>query len=113
MKDIPLVSIIVVTYNSSKYILETLESAKDQTYKNIELIVTDDSSKDNTVELCKEWMQKNSARFVRTEVITVPQNSGIAANCNRGVNAAEGTCISLETRIWIADGSRIWRNSIQ
>ena len=95
MKDIPLVSIIVVTYNSSKYILETLESAKDQTYKNIELIVTDDSSKDNTVELCKEWMQKNSARFVRTEVITVPQNSGIAANCNRGVNAAEGTWVKF------------------
>jgi len=40
-------------------------------------------------------MQKNSARFVRTEVITVPQNSGIAANCNRGVNAAEGTWIKF------------------
>lgn len=95
MENRPLVSIIVVTYNSSKYILETLDSAREQTYKNIELIVTDDCSKDNTVELCKEWMQKNSGRFVRTEVITVPKNSGIAANCNRGVNAAKGTWIKF------------------
>ncbi|MBP1593334.1 MAG: glycosyltransferase [Bacteroidetes bacterium] len=95
MENRPLVSIIVVTYNSSKYILETLDSAREQTYKNIELIVTDDCSKDNTVELCKEWMQKNSGRFVRTEVITVPKNLGIAANCNRGVNAAKGTWIKF------------------
>ena len=38
----PLVSIIIITYNSAKYVLETLESAKLQTYKNIELIISDD-----------------------------------------------------------------------
>nr|WP_320039444.1 glycosyltransferase [uncultured Bacteroides sp.] len=95
MKNTPLVSIIVVTYNSSEFVLETLESAKEQTYQNIELIVTDDCSKDNTVELCKEWIQKNCDRFVRTEVVTVPQNTGIAANCNRGGGAAEGSWIKF------------------
>ena len=39
----PLVSINITTYNSSKFIIETLESAKMQTYQNIELIVSDDS----------------------------------------------------------------------
>ena len=59
----PLVSIIVITYNSSKYVLETLESAKAQTYQNIELIVTDDCSNDNTVEICRKWIEENKERF--------------------------------------------------
>ena len=60
----PLVSIIVMTYNSEKYILETLESVRAQTYKNIELLVTDDCSIDNTVELVNVWIQENKFRFL-------------------------------------------------
>jgi len=86
----PLVSIIVITYNSSKYVLETLESAKAQTYKNIELIVSDDCSTDNTVEICRKWIEENKERFVRTELITFERNTGIAPNCNRGLFAAQG-----------------------
>ena len=89
----PLVSIVVVTYNSSQYVLETLESAKAQTYRNIELIVTDDCSTDNTVEVCRDWMEENKERFVRTELITVEKNTGISPNCNRGYNAANGEWI--------------------
>jgi len=47
--SLPLVSIVVVTYNSSSTILETLDSIKAQTYRNIELIVSDDHSTDNTI----------------------------------------------------------------
>lgn len=86
----PLFSIIIVTYNSSKYVLETLESAKAQTYKNIELIVTDDCSSDDTVEICRNWMNENKERFVRTELLTVEKNTGISQNCNRGFKAARG-----------------------
>ena len=50
----PLVSVVIITYNSEKTIIETLESIKNQTYKNIELIISDDFSKDNTVEICKQ-----------------------------------------------------------
>lgn len=89
----PLVSINVITYNSSKFVLETLESAKAQTYQNIELIVSDDCSTDNTVEICREWIEKNKDRFVRTELITVEKNTGIAANCNRAVKACRGEWI--------------------
>ncbi|MFY7734922.1 MAG: glycosyltransferase, partial [Bacteroidia bacterium] len=46
-----LVSVPVVTYNAAEFVLETLESIFNQTYQNIELIVSDDCSKDNTVEI--------------------------------------------------------------
>lgn len=86
----PLVSIIVITYNSSEYVLETLESAKVQTYPNIELIISDDCSTDDTVEICRKWLEKNKERFVRTELITVEKNAGVSANCNRGLYASKG-----------------------
>ncbi|MGM0945457.1 MAG: glycosyltransferase family 2 protein [Bacteroidota bacterium] len=91
----PLVSIIVITYNSSKYVLETLESAKAQTYRNIELIISDDGSKDDTVEICKNWLDKNQSRFIRTELIKVDQNTGTSGNCNRGVKAGTGEWIKI------------------
>lgn len=94
MKDYqPLVSIVVITYNSSKYVLETLESAKKQTYPNIELIVTDDCSTDNTVEMCREWLEKNAQRFVRVELVISNKNTGIPANSNRGCKKAKGEWI--------------------
>jgi alpha-1,3-rhamnosyltransferase len=89
----PLVSIIVVTYNSSKYVLETLESAKAQTYQNIELIVSDDCSTDNTIEICNNWININKDRFVRIELLMIEKNTGVSANCNRGYRAANGEWI--------------------
>lgn len=89
----PLVSIIVVTYNSSKYVLATLQSAKSQTYKNIELIVTDDCSVDDTVEIVKKWISENKDIFTKAELITTTINTGVSANCNRGLRAARGEWI--------------------
>ncbi len=85
-----LVSVVVITYNSAKYVLETLESTKAQTYRNIELIITDDSSKDNTIEICQNWLEENKQRFVRTKLITSDTNIGISANLNRGLHAVNG-----------------------
>lgn len=82
-----LISTGVITYNSSKYILEALDSIKNQTYQNIELIISDDGSTDNTIELCKEWINENGSRFVRTEIIVPPHNTGTAGNCNRLMKA--------------------------
>lgn len=86
----PLVSVPVITYNSSKYVIETLESIKFQTYQNLELIVSDDCSTDNTVELCRNWIEKNKGRFVRTELLTVEKNTGVSENCNRSEAACRG-----------------------
>jgi len=86
----PLVSIIVITYNSSAYVIETLESAKEQTYNNIELIVSDDYSNDNTVEICSKWFENNRRRFVNIKIVTFSKNTGVTGNCNRGLNATTG-----------------------
>lgn len=91
----PLVSVAVITYNSSKYVLETLESIKGQTYHNIELIISDDCSPDNTVQICKDWIEKNKARFVRTQIVTVEKNTGVSANCNRAEDACKGEWVKL------------------
>lgn len=90
MSSNPLVSIGVITYNSGKYVLETLESVKNQSYKNIELIISDDCSKDNTVELCTNWLKKNKGRFVDAKIVTTDHNTGISANLNRVVAASTG-----------------------
>ena len=91
----PLISIVVITYNSSKYILETLESTIVQTYQNIELIVSDDCSTDNTVIICRKWIEENKERFVNTKFITAEHNTGITANVNRGLLSSKGEWIKF------------------
>ena len=90
MKNQPLISVTIVTYNSAEYIIETLESVKAQTYPKIELIISDDCSKDDTVVLCREWLVKNGARFERTELIETKKNTGVSANLNRAEAACRG-----------------------
>lgn len=85
-----LVSVIVLSYRSADTIIETLESIKKQTYSNIELIVTDDCSPDNTVEIVNKWIEINGERFVDAKCLTALQNTGLPANFNRGLNAAKG-----------------------
>ncbi|MBP5547919.1 MAG: glycosyltransferase family 2 protein [Bacteroidales bacterium] len=88
-----LVTVIVVTYNSSKYVLETLESVYRQTYADIELIVSDDCSNDNTFELCGQWLDEHKNRFVRAELIQTPNNEGICYNYNYALKQSTGEWI--------------------
>jgi alpha-1,3-rhamnosyltransferase len=90
-----LVSVIIVSYNSANYIEETLDSVYNQTYDNIELIISDDCSTDNTIEICEKWLSHKKNRFVNTIIIRVDKNSGTAANCNRGVKASCGSWVKL------------------
>jgi len=93
--DKPLVSVVIVTYNSMPLILDTLNSIKVQTYDNIELIVSDDNSTDETVTECQRWMEENKERFVHCEVITTSKNTGVAPNANRGVRKCHGEWIKV------------------
>ena len=85
----PPVTVYVVTYNSSNTVVETLESIKGQTYKEIGLIVSDDCSTDNTVKMCEDWMTQNKARFLFTQILTTPINTGVSANVNRALDACK------------------------
>ena len=86
-----LVTILVTTYNSEQYILETLESVKKQSYEELELIVSDDASTDRTVELVEQWLEKNQQRFRRSIVLIADRNYGISKNFNRGMSETNGS----------------------
>ncbi|GAF03242.1 glycosyltransferase [Saccharicrinis fermentans] len=93
----PLVSIVVSTFNSSKFIIETLESFKWQTYPNIELIVGDDASSDNTVAMVKDWLaiDDHEKCFQGVKVIEGAVNIGVSANANRSLKEAAGQWIKF------------------
>ena len=86
----PLVSVNVVSYNAAQFVEETLESIKAQTYQNIELIISDDASTDQTVEICKKWLENNRQRFVYSALITSEKNTGVSGNGNRALAASHG-----------------------
>lgn len=90
-----LVSIVIITYNSSIFITETLASIAAQTYKDIELIVSDDCSTDNTLEIVKNWISFNSDRFVNVEICESSVNQGVIQNVNKGMFKCSGEWIKL------------------
>lgn len=85
-----LVSVVVLSYRSAETIVETLDSIKNQTYPNIELIVTDDASPDNTVQVVQQWIAENEGALAAIKLVTSDKNTGLPANINRGLKAATG-----------------------
>ncbi len=88
-----LVSVLVITYNSEKYVIETLNSIKNQTYNNLELIISDDNSQDNTINLCEHWVNENKSFFKKINIVRSPINTGITKNINRGFSRCSGEYI--------------------
>ena len=91
----PLISIVVVSYLSQDTILETLDSIKNQTYRNLEVIITDDNSSDDTLRIAKQWSLDNSGLFVNIEIVSTKTNTGVSCNCNRGASVARGEWIKF------------------
>ena len=58
----PLVTIVVVCRNQAPYVVECLESIRQQTYDNIELIIVDDCSQDDSVSTISEWLETTGVR---------------------------------------------------
>ena len=81
-----LVTVLVVSYQSEKFIIETLNSVFCQSYPNIELIISDDCSDDNSFQIASDWLKINSTRFVQSKLIKSEKNLGTSANINRGLS---------------------------
>lgn len=88
MKEQVLVSIIVPVYNSGLYLSDCLNSISHQTYKTYELILINDGSTDNSVEIIKNFIRGNS--HVRVVLIDLAQNVGQSAARNKGIQNALG-----------------------
>ena len=83
----PIISIIIPVYNVSDYIKKCIESVVNQTYSNIEIIVIDDFSQDDSISKVKEF--KDS----RIKIISQAKNRGVSAARNTGMDAAKGEFI--------------------
>lgn len=95
----PFVSIIMPAYNAEKTVKNSVLSALNQTYRDFELIIIDDGSKDNTPHILKELAQTDP----RIRVLRNDPNIGVSKSRNRGINEASGE--------WIAflDSDDLWR----
>lgn len=85
------ISIITPSYNSAQYIGRTIDSILQQTYKNWELLIIDDCSKDNSLEVIQSYANQDS----RIKLICLEKNSGAAVARNTGIEHASGRFIAF------------------
>jgi len=88
-KEMPLVSVVVPCYNHEKYVKETIESIINQTYKNIELIVIDDGSKDNSVNIIDNLQKEYNFTFIHRA------NKGLSSTLNEAISLSKGKYITV------------------
>ena len=96
-----LVSIIMPTYNSALFVVESIKSIQDQTYSNWELLITDDFSSDHTVELIKRVVTEDS----RIKLFQLDRNGGAGAARNYSIEQASGQYIAF------CDSDDLWKSN--
>ena len=85
-----LVSIVMPSYNTAKYIEESINSVLNQTHSNWELIIVDDCSTDNTDEILSKYVDDKRIIYIKNE-----KNSGAAVSRNRALREAKGKWIAF------------------
>jgi glycosyltransferase involved in cell wall biosynthesis len=83
----PLISVIITNYNYGRYLRQAIDSALRQTYPNVEVIVVDDGSQDDSAEVAKSYGEK--VRFISQ------QNQGVSVARNRGVEESAGEFVAF------------------
>lgn len=92
MNNLPTVSVMIITYNHEMYIRETIDSVLAQDYPNMEIVVSDDASTDNTPSIVRDYALKHPL-VVKAILATV--NKGITANCNMALNHCSGSLVAI------------------
>ena len=85
----PLVSVVIPSYNHENFVQDSIQSVIDQTYKNIELIIIDDGSKDNSIVKIREMIELCKRRFVRFEFRS-RDNKGLSSTLNEALDWCKG-----------------------
>jgi glycosyltransferase involved in cell wall biosynthesis len=83
------VTVTIASYNYSAFVIEALESVRLQTLDPLDLVVVDDVSPDDSVDVILQWVQVHAHRFNRVTVLRHRANAGLGASRNSGFNAAE------------------------
>ena len=93
------VSVIIPVYNSSKYLKECIDSVVDQTYENLEIIIVDDNSTDDSLNIIKEYKDK------RIVLIQLSNNNGAAIARNEGLKRSTGRYVTFidADDYWVLD----------
>lgn len=94
-----LISIVIPVYNSEKFLGETMKTVKEQTYKNWEIILVNDCSKDNSENIIKKYEKEDK----RIKLINLKENSGAAIARNTGIENAKGKYIAF------LDADDLWK----
>ena len=92
MRPLPLVSIIITTYNAEQFLEDTLQSIASQTYSNLEVVIIDDGSVDNTPSILSSFQSSYPALNINTSL--EPHKGRIAA-LNQGIELAQGELIAI------------------
>lgn len=93
MLKLPLVSFVVTSYNYEKYILKTLESIKNQSYKNFEIIIVDDASTDSSCQIAEEFISDN--QDLKITLYKQEKNQGQLAAMLKGLAHTNGIFVSF------------------
>ena len=103
MEKLPLISILLPVYNVGKYVLIAVNSLQCQTYSNIEIIIVDDCSTDDTYDICSKLAASDSRiRLFRNETnlkIALTLNRAFSVSCGEYIARMDGDDISLPNRI--------------
>ena len=93
----PLITVVVPIYNVEDYLNKCIESIVNQTYKNLEIILVDDGSPDNSPKMCDDWAKKDK----RIKVIH-KENGGVSSARNIGIDKSKGEWITfVDADDWI------------
>lgn len=96
-----LVSVVMPNYNGHRFVEQAIDSVLTQTYKKFELIIVDDCSKDDSLQLIRQKAKSDN----RIRIITLKKNAGVAKARNIGIAEAKGEYIALldNDDLWVDD----------
>ena len=97
----PLITVVMPNYNGHRFVEQAVDSVLSQTYQNFELLIVDDCSKDDSLQLIKQKAQSDS----RIRIIALERNAGVAKARNVGIKEAKGRYIALldNDDLWTKD----------